>query len=224
MSNLRVKLPAVTSLVARSAKTHVIGRENRLPWHLGTDLKRFKERTLGHVVIMGRKTYESIGRPLPKRVNIVLSRNALNIEGILSVPNVENAIHLAENISIKLQRKEFFVIGGENIYNLFLPWINKVFLTEVHDAGVNGDAHFDVNFDETEWRLFRKDSFEASAADDHPFDMLCYIRNKSVQRFEFKEKFLQSRPFLAPFVDPYLEDASPRHTSRQMAFATEGVV
>ena len=103
-------------LICASAKNNVIGNENKLPWNISEDLKRFKELTSENIIVMGRKTYESIGRPLPKRKNIVLSRNKnLEIQGVEVMNSIESVID-----SYNLQEKDLYVIGGTFIYELFL--------------------------------------------------------------------------------------------------------
>src|SRR5882724_3180559 len=128
MSN-RARMPSISFIVARSSPGNVIGYENKLPWHLKSDLKRFREITTGHVVIMGRATFESIGRPLPNRTNIVLSRNpALTNSGGINFDEgtqltwtntFEDALLTADIISICRQKSDIFVIGGEAMYKLF---------------------------------------------------------------------------------------------------------
>lgn len=183
-------MPSATSLVARSYPDRIIGVENTLPWHLGTDLKHFKQRTQGHAVIMGRKTFESIGRPLPNRQNIILSRQI--VEDSLNVKwasNPETALLFADQYSIINQRKEFFVIGGEEIYNLFYKFINVVFLTDVASGPINGDAKFDKDFDPREWWFRFEREFPASDIDDFPFRISCIVRRKPFHRFKAKNEF-----------------------------------
>src|SRR5688572_22376301 len=101
-------MPSATSVVARSWPDLVIGIENKLPWHLGTDLRHFRKRTEGHAVVMGRKTFESIGRPLPRRQNIVLSRTQIpDQKGVQWAPNVETALLIADVFSICNFKKQF---------------------------------------------------------------------------------------------------------------------
>lgn len=123
----------------------VIGREGGLPWRLSEDLKRFKSLTMGHPIIMGRKTFESIGKVLPGRQNIVISRQkGLQIEGVTVVPSLEQALEVG-----RAQEQEVFIVGGGEIYRLALPLIQKLYLTLVN-ATVEGDAFFPV-FDWNEW-------------------------------------------------------------------------
>jgi dihydrofolate reductase len=122
-------------LVAALADNGVIGADGALPWHLPDDLKRFKALTLGKPIVMGRKTYASIGRPLPKRRNVVLSRSTHVIEGVEAVHGVDEALALLEG------EAEIAIIGGEQIYRAFLPYATKLELTHV-ETSVEGDARF----------------------------------------------------------------------------------
>lgn len=124
------------SIIAAVSKNNVIGKAKKLPWHLPADLKHFKEITSGHTVIMGRKTFESIGRPLPNRRNIVVTRNTnLKADGIEVVHSIEQANELTKN------EDEIFIIGGAEIYNQSLPSAEKIYLTRVN-IDVEGDAYF----------------------------------------------------------------------------------
>ena len=130
------------SLVWAMAQNRVIGRNNSLPWYLPEDLKYFKRITLGKPVIMGRKTYESIGKPLPGRTNIVVSRNAdFSAEGVKTVTSLDEAKQLCESIAEIDGINEAMVIGGAEIYALALPMADRLYLTEVH-AEVEGDTTF----------------------------------------------------------------------------------
>ncbi|MGO7584976.1 dihydrofolate reductase [Rhizobium ruizarguesonis] len=186
-------MPAAVSVVARSYPDRIIGVENRLPWHLGTDLKHFKELTQGHVIIMGRKTFESLGRPLPNRVNIVLSRDKVEDRpNVVWANNPETALLLADFYSICKANKQFFVIGGENIYNLFQDVINKIFVTEVNSGPINGDAKFDFDFPNSEWYYKYEREFPKSDKDDFSFRISYIVRRKGEHRRrminEFRER------------------------------------
>ena len=138
---MRISLPSISYVVARSWPDSIIGRNNELPWHLRTDLQRFKAITLSHPIIMGKKTHLSIGRALPGRVNIVLSRASefsLNSNFwqhdetmLLFAENRESALFFADVISIATGKTDFFVIGGGEMYRIFEDLFNKVYLTEV---------------------------------------------------------------------------------------------
>lgn len=127
-------------------RNRLIGNRNQLPWHLPADLAHFKKITLNKPILMGRKTYESIGRPLPGRQNIVLTHNrSLNIEGVTVVNSLEEAIESLKDAS------ELMVIGGSTLYELALPQAQRMYLTYV-DGEFEGDAWF-PEFDENEWNI-----------------------------------------------------------------------
>ncbi|MCB8835880.1 dihydrofolate reductase [Aurantimonas sp. VKM B-3413] len=236
----RVRLPSATALVARSRIGHVIGSENSLPWHLGSDLRLFRERTTGHAVIMGRRTYESIGRPLPNRLNIVLSHRPLaSTETLKWADTPSTALLIADAFSIINARREFFVIGGDTIYKVFGSLINKVFLTEVDAGELSGDARYDVDFsDDAWWRAPGQRSYPASERDDFPFEVHCYIRRVQRLRTQMEDEFVRQYPhlraFVAPFEDPdeagrageeqldlFDEPASPREAAKTDAQIVE---
>lgn len=136
--------PRIT-IIAALARNRVIGRDNRMPWHISDDLKRFKSLTLGHPVVMGRKTFQSIGKPLPGRDNIVITRS-----DAFAAPGCRVVHSLAEALSAAQDGPEVFVIGGADIYALALPIADCLQLTEV-DAETDGDAYF-PDFDRGAWR------------------------------------------------------------------------
>jgi dihydrofolate reductase len=142
-SAVRAPLAMIVAMTDR----RVIGKDNQLPWHLPEDLKRFRRLTTGHAVIMGRKTYESIGRPLPNRRNIVVSSDrSLRIPGCEVVPSVPAAIDLA-----RTGDPEPFVIGGCRIFEAALPWTTTLHRTRVLDD-IDGDTFFPP-FDEGAWTV-----------------------------------------------------------------------
>ena len=124
------------SLIAAFAEERVIGKDGKIPWTLKEDLKHFRNKTEGFSVVMGRKTYESIGVPLPNRLNIVMTRNPQKLEGVKEVTNKEKALEIASSYS-----NEVFIIGGEKIYEEFLPLATKMYLTKI-DIKTKGDAFF----------------------------------------------------------------------------------
>lgn len=128
----------VVKIIVAFDENRVIGKDNTLIWHLPADLQRFKTLTTGNVILMGRKTYESIGRPLPNRTTIVISRQIdLHIEGVIVVHSVEEAILKAKSIS----REDIFIVGGAEIYQLCMPLADQILLTQLHDV-FEGDAFF----------------------------------------------------------------------------------
>ena len=155
--------PRVTLIVAMT-DDGVIGVDGQLPWRLPEDLRRFKAATLGKPVVMGRKTFESIGRPLPQRHNIVLTRQiglSLADAAVTVVPTLDAALQAAGDAS------EVMIIGGAEIYRLALPFAQRILLTRVH-AEVRGDTHF-PRLDPEAWRVV---SSETYAADDkHAYPM-----------------------------------------------------
>ena len=186
-------MPSAVSVVARSYPDRIIGVENRLPWHLGTDLKHFKALTQDHVIIMGRKTFESLGRPLPNRINIVLSREKIEDRANLFwVQNPETALLLADFHSICKGKKQFFVIGGEGIYSLFNKYINKVFLTDVNSGPINGDAKFDYDFPNSEWYYKFEREFQKSEIDDYSFRISYIVRRKPEHRKRMISEFRET--------------------------------
>ena len=134
------------SLIAAVARSGVIGRAGKLPWHLPADLRQFKALTLGHHVIMGRRTWESIGKPLPGRTNVVVSRRAdLRLAGVTVAHDLDRALELARAAG----DEEAFVIGGEEVYAAALPRADRIYLTAI-EADVAGDARF-PEIDRREW-------------------------------------------------------------------------
>ena len=126
----------IISLIAAMAKNRIIGKDNQMPWHLPADLGHFKAVTLGKPIIMGRKTYESIGRPLPGRKNIVMSRDKdYKLEGCETVTSLENAIRLVQDVD------EIMIIGGGFLYAECIPQADKLYLTFI-DLEVEGDTQF----------------------------------------------------------------------------------
>lgn len=161
------------ALIVAAAVNNVIGRDNQLPWHLPQDLKYFKAKTLGKPVIMGRKTYESIGRPLPGRPNIVVTRNSAWVaNGTHVAANLKEALTLAEQLaSNEPELQEAMVIGGAEIYKAALPLADKIYLTRI-DVAVEGDALFPA-LDPEEWRLM---TCQPGENGDLPHRFLVYER------------------------------------------------
>jgi len=160
------------SIIVATAENGVIGRDGKLPWHLSDDLRHFKELTMGHTVIMGRRTWESIGRPLPGRQMVVVSRQPdYEAAGCQVVSDLDDALAIAEQID----DDEAFVIGGAQIYQLALPRADRLYLTRVH-ADVGGDVRF-PEIDPAEWKLLESQRHEADDKNDYPFSMERYERH-----------------------------------------------
>ncbi len=161
------------ALVWAMSENRVIGRNNNLPWHLSNDLKYFKKITTGKPVIMGRKTYDSIGRPLPNRVNIVITRDtSFTAEGIKVVHSLADAIELAEAESIVSGSEEVIVMGGAEIYAQALPFADRLYITQVH-AQVEGDAFF-PEFDLAAYAEVGRDDFYADGPNPYDYSFCIY--------------------------------------------------
>lgn len=134
----------IVSIIAAMDRNRLIGNKNQLPWHLPADFAHFKAITMGKPIIMGRKTFESIGKPLPGRINIVLSRNPeIQFDGVVCVSSFEDAINAVSDA------EEVMVIGGSTLYEMLLPQVDRMYITYV-DGEFTGDAWF-PEFDEQQW-------------------------------------------------------------------------
>ena len=152
------------SIVAALSDNKVIGLNNQLPWHMPADLKRFKALTLNKPVIMGRKTYESIGKPLPKRDNIIITRNAdYRVDGCQVLPSLNVAMAICS------QQEEVMIMGGASIYTYALPLTERMYLTLIHTT-MKGDTFF------PEWRA---DEWQETAREEHLAD------NKNIYDYSF---------------------------------------
>ncbi len=159
------------TLIAAVAENRVIGRDGGLPWRLPDDLRRFKQRTLGHIVIMGRRTYESLAAPLPNRPAIVVSRNRdLDIPGATVANSVDEALDIARGRG----EDEVFILGGSEIYAIALPLADQLELTIVH-AEIEGDTYF-PEFDPAAWTITEDQRREADDRHEYPFSFRCYER------------------------------------------------
>lgn len=162
------------SIIVAIANNNVIGKDNKLIWHLPEDLKRFKKITTGHTIIMGRKTFESLGRVLPKRKHVILCNDMeLNIDN-------ENVIVL-EDISLLKEyidsEEENFVIGGATIYKLLLPFAQKMYITKIDEDFV-GDVYF-PKINEEEWKIIQEEQGIKNEANPYDYKYITYLRNKS---------------------------------------------
>lgn len=157
------------SLIVAVSRNGVIGIDNQLPWHLPEDLKYFKSVTMGKPLIMGRKTYDSIGRPLPGRTNIVVTRDpSWQAPGVEVAQSLEVALKLGQSACEAAGADEIMVIGGEQIYRMTLPAADRLYLTQV-DAEVEGDAFFpEVDF--SQWQQISEQLPELT--DTHPYRFL----------------------------------------------------
>ena len=155
------------SVIVAMAENNVIGVDNKLPWHISEDLKRFKELTIHHPIIMGRKTFDSIGKPLKDRLNIVISRNKnLKINGVVIVGSLVEAINLTS------EAPNTFIIGGEQIYKLSMPIATHLYLTQVK-LSIDGDAFF-PDYNRDEWKVVKSDS--GRTADNLDYSFIDLIR------------------------------------------------
>ena len=141
MTDLSDKKIFISAIVA-VARNGVIGSDNDLPWHLPEDLQYFKDMTLGKPIIMGRKTFDSVGKPLPKRRNIVVTRNQeLRIDGADVVTTLDEAVAIAKEYCRTTGQDEIMVVGGEGVYTMALPILDRIYLTDI-DASPDGDTYF----------------------------------------------------------------------------------
>lgn len=158
----------MVSVIVAVAENGVIGDKNTLLWHISEDLRNFKRVTSGHPVIMGRKTFDSLGRPLPNRTNVVITRQNLEIEGCKVVHSLEEALSLFS------PEEEVFVIGGAQIYAEALPLADRFYLTRVHHA-YEGDTSF-PKWNESEWSRMESERFERGEKYEYPFTIEIYER------------------------------------------------
>src|SRR5437763_776929 len=158
------------SIIAIVAANGVIGRDNAMPWHMSTDLKRFKALTMGHHLIMGRKTFASIGRPLPGRTTIVVTRqDDFRADDAVAAPSIDRALDIARGDA------EVFIAGGAEIYEQMIHRADRMYLTRVH-ADVEGDAFFPDFDDVTEWSLTDSEHHEPDEKNPLPYSFLTYER------------------------------------------------
>jgi dihydrofolate reductase len=164
-------LPVV--IVVAAADNGVIGRDNGLVWRLKTDLRRFRSLTLGRPLIMGRKTFDSIGKPLPGRETIVLTRDAaFHPDGVHVALDLASALALGQEIGARLASDSVVIGGGENVYRQALPFTGRIHLTRVHVAP-DGDAVFPA-VDAAHFREVARSDHPAGPDDEHPFSFIDY--------------------------------------------------
>jgi dihydrofolate reductase len=161
------------SIIVAAAENGVIGREGQLPWRLSADLRLFKQITMGHTIIMGRRTWESIGRVLPGRETVVVTRQAdyhTEFPEVIIVPSLDRAIQVAESA----HDNEAFVVGGAELYRMTLPRADRLYFTRIN-AKVEGDT-FLPEIAWNEWRLIKSDPHAADEKNEHPFALEVYER------------------------------------------------
>jgi dihydrofolate reductase len=161
-------------LVAAVGENNVIGRDGQLPWRLKSDLQHFKRLTINKPVIMGRKTYESIGKPLKDRTNIVLTRRALSASGVFVAANMDAALALARQDAAKRGTDEIMVIGGSDLFIDLMPQAERLEITHVH-AAPEGDAYFPP-IDPQRWRRTAYQEHPAGPEDSAAFAIATYVR------------------------------------------------
>lgn len=163
------------ALIVAQSENRVIGRNNKLPWHLPEDLKYFKSVTMGKAIIMGRKTYDSIGRPLPGRTNIVVTRDTeYFVEGVEIVHSLEAAMDKAEALSLINGNDEALIIGGSELYRQALSKADRLYLTQVHHQ-IAGDAYF-PGLDSSEWHQVGREDFAADGCNPYDYSFLVLDR------------------------------------------------
>ncbi len=169
------------ALVAALARNGIIGKGNALPWHLPADLRHFRRLTLGKPVLMGRRTYESIGHPLPERINIVVSRTPnYRAPGSIVVSSLEDGIEAG--IAMAGDCEELMVIGGAALYRAALPLAERLYLTRI-EAEVEGDVRF-VDYEEAEWEEVAREEHPADARNPFPYRFVTLQRKiPSLRRF-----------------------------------------
>ncbi len=157
----------VSAIVATS-ENHAIGKNNQLLWHMPNDLKHFKDITSGRTIIMGRKTFDSVGKPLPKRRNIVVTRQDITIPGCEVVKSVEDALAICQG------EDEVFIGGGAEIYKLAMPLTNRIYLTIIHHT-FEADTFF-PEIDKAEWKEVKREDFSADEKNAWPYSFITLER------------------------------------------------
>ncbi len=165
----------IISCVVAVSKNGVIGRDNGMPWRLSTDLQRFKKLTLGKPVVMGRKTWQSLGRPLPNRTNIVITRDGeYQAEGAVVVPSIDEALIAGEKAALASGVDEICIIGGAQIYRQAMDKATHLHVTHI-DAEIDGDAFF-AELDPAVWKIVSEEFVPAGEKDNYPTRYVVYQR------------------------------------------------
>lgn len=170
----------VLSIIVAAATNGAIGGDNKMLWHMPTDMQYFKKMTTNHTVIMGRKSYDALGKPLPNRVNIVISKNVkYKLNGCYTVTSLTEAIDLAQELYTatgETAEQQIFVIGGAQIYKLAMPLVDKLYVTEIK-AHFEGDAFFD-KVDLNIWEEVTRDARKSDEKNKYDYDFVVYERRK----------------------------------------------
>jgi len=161
----------IVSIIAAMAKNRTIGFKGSIPWRIPADLEHFKNLTMGHYILMGRKTYESIGGPLPGRLSVIITR-----QPGYKAPGCRVAHSISKALEISKKDNEVFIIGGAQIYKQFLDSVDRIYLTLIHKDFL-GDVYF-PKFDETAWVLVSRQDYDADKENLYPFSFLVYQRQK----------------------------------------------
>ena len=164
------------SHVVALSNNNVIGVNNSLPWNLKTDLAHFKNYTSNKIIVMGRKTYESIGRPLPNRINLIVSNTIKEINGAELFKSTEDAINKAKELCINKNLDEIIIIGGGYLFRDTLSITNKLVLTKVN-CNIEGDIFY-PEIDLNEWKKLSSENFKKDSDNDYDFTVITYEKSK----------------------------------------------
>ena len=159
------------SIIVAVSENNVVGKENKLPWKLSADLKRLKSLTMGHHIIMGRKTWESLGKALPGRINVVITTDKnFKAEGGVVVHSLNEALAYSS------EDDEIFIFGGGKIFKEAMPLVNKIYITRVHSI-IDGDTFFPV-LDRSDWKEISREDFKADEKNQYNYSFLTLVRKK----------------------------------------------
>lgn len=159
------------SIIVAVSENNVVGKENKLPWKLSADLKRLKSLTMGHHIIMGRKTWESLGKALPGRINVVITTDKnFKAEGGVVVHSLNEALAFSS------ADDEIFIFGGGKIFKEAMPLVNKIYITRVHSI-IDGDTFFPV-LDRSDWKEISREDFKADEKNQYNYSFLTLVRKK----------------------------------------------
>jgi dihydrofolate reductase len=179
----REESPMISAVVARSVPACIIGKDNKLPWRMKTDLAHFKQKTRGHAIIMGRKTFTSMPGPLPGRLNIVLSRTKRPAsKQVVWVADRDAALYHADQYCRIRSGAEIVVIGGVPIFDMFDDVITRYWMTEVFGKDIEGDTFFPYKFNDMVWKKVSEQSYGRGEGDTYPCTIACYDRRVPVVR------------------------------------------